>query len=762
MDWDQIPPEDYAAVLPNYLESLAQPLYRANEARRKLVATPEQWLARQTELRGAFVEALGGFPPRTPLNARIVGTLEGRAYSIDRLILESRPNFLLTANLYRPREIGDPVPGILVPCGHSANGKAAAKYQEVGIALALNGMIALIYDPVSQGERVQYYDPAIGDSRVGPCTSEHSQMDNQCDLIGANIAQYRIWDGIRCLDYLETRPEVDPERLGCTGCSGGGTLTAYISALDTRVKAAVPVCYLTSREAQQATGGIADGEQNLFGCLQVGLDEHELAAMVAPRALRIGAAVEDFFPIEGTREIAGFCRQVWGLFGLDGHFDLFEGPGGHGYSDQIREAAVEWFGRIFDLPTRPTPTAGLVRPDDELYCTASGQIVVDTDTRRVFEVNVEAFERLAPELTQPLTRGEASEKIGTVLGLDGCPGLPEAHAIDMAGPGIELAAGIASEALGTAPGLYAALYRPAQPVGGAVRLLLSDISEVVTRLHFAASAPVEDPGGVLTERNLDLIARTAVEYEERTELPPEVLRREATIALLRAAGSPAAAATDDFSDYALPWIDEALTEAICEAERIAQNGETDGAAALLSVCGTGIFDLRRHGAKSFEHGTGNAPRLLGREAFAAYYARLMGFNLMRLRVADICAAVAHLRERCGYDRVTLDARGRCGVWALHAGVLCDGVDALRLRNTPWSFEQTLRDGEYTSPHMADMPRGVLLHYDLPQLCAALAPRPLQIATPLDSRGEPLDATYQPHIAVLREAYAGYPGNLKIG
>lgn len=762
MDWDQIASEDYPAVLPNYLDTLAAPLYRANESRRRLVVTPEQWLARETELRGAFVEALGGFPARTPLNARIVGTLEGKAYSIDKLMLESRPNFLVTANLYRPRVLDAPVPGILVPCGHSANGKAAAKYQEVGIALALNGMVALIYDPVSQGERVQYFDPAIGVSRVGPCTSEHSQMDNQCDLIGANIAQYRIWDGIRCLDYLETRPEVDPERLGCTGCSGGGTLTAFISALDTRVKAAVPVCYLTSREAQQATGGIADGEQNLFGCLQVGFDEHELAAMVAPRSLRIGAAVEDFFPIEGTREVAAFCRQVWGLFGLDEHFDLFEGPGGHGYSDQIREAAVEWFGRIFDLATRPTPTAELVRPDEELYCTATGQIVVDTDTRKVFEVNVEAFERLAPDLTQPLTRSEAARKAGIVLGCDEGPVAADVHDIDIAGLGIQPAAGTRYEALATAPGLYTALYRPVEATGDAVRLLLSDVPDVVTRLAFAKSVPVTDRGVVLTEENLDLVARTAAEYRGRTKLAPEVLRREATIGLLNAAAARAAATTDNLSEHALPWIDEALRQAVCEAERIAQNGETDGDAALLSVCGTGIFDLRRHGAQSFEHGAGSAPRLLGREAFAAYYARLMGFNLMRLRVADIRAAVRHLRERCGYGRVTLDARGRCGVWALHAAVVCDGIDALRLRNTPWSWEQTLRDGEYTSPHLADMPRGALLHYDLPQLCAALAPRRLQIATPLDARGEPLDPTYQPQMAMLREAYAGCPSHLRIG
>ena len=142
-------------MLPNYLESPAQPLYRANENRRRLVATPEQWLARETELVGAFVEALGGSRPGRRSTPGSSGH-RGQSIPIDKLILESRPNFLVTANLYRPRDIGEPVPGILVPW-HSANGKAAAKYQEVGIALALNGMIALIYDPVSQGERVQYY-----------------------------------------------------------------------------------------------------------------------------------------------------------------------------------------------------------------------------------------------------------------------------------------------------------------------------------------------------------------------------------------------------------------------------------------------------------------------------------------------------------------------------------------------------------------------------------------------------------------------------
>ena len=111
----------------------------------------------QKERREFFVEQLGGFPDRTPLDAQTVGRLEGKGYRVEKVIFESRPQHRVTANLYLPLT-EPPYPGVLVPCGHSHNGKAAGQYQRISILLAKHGIAALCYDPISQGERYQMLD----------------------------------------------------------------------------------------------------------------------------------------------------------------------------------------------------------------------------------------------------------------------------------------------------------------------------------------------------------------------------------------------------------------------------------------------------------------------------------------------------------------------------------------------------------------------------------------------------------------------------
>ena len=132
---------------------------------------------------------------------------------------------------------------MLVPCGHSANGKAAEAYQRACILMAKNGLAVLCYDPIGQGERWQLL-AEDKKAAIPGSTNEHTMVGVGALLVGQSTAGYRIWDGIRALDYLAARPEVDPKRLGCTGNSGGGTLTAYLMALDDRIACAALSCYL--------------------------------------------------------------------------------------------------------------------------------------------------------------------------------------------------------------------------------------------------------------------------------------------------------------------------------------------------------------------------------------------------------------------------------------------------------------------------------------------------------------------------------------
>src|SRR6185503_7818145 len=268
------------------------------DARRKAVAelkTPEDVKKRQETLRAKFIEALGGLPEKTPLNAKVVGSLKGEGFRVDKVIYESRPDHHVTANFYIPEGKG-PFPGVLVPCGHSDNGKASEAYQRACILMARNGMAVLCYEPIGQGERLQLLTPD-GKAAIKGSTTEHTMAGIGALLVGWSCASYRIWDGIRSIDYLAGRSEVDPKRLGCTGNSGGGTLTAYLMALDDRIAAAAPSCYVTTLERLFATIGPQDAEQNITGQVAFGLEHADYLTLRAPRPTLLLTGTRDFFDI---------------------------------------------------------------------------------------------------------------------------------------------------------------------------------------------------------------------------------------------------------------------------------------------------------------------------------------------------------------------------------------------------------------------------------------------------------------------------------
>ena len=242
--------------------------------------TAEQVQQRQKSLREFFTQQLGGFPERTPLNSRVVGKLPGDGYTIEKVIFESRPHHHVTANLYLPDAPG-PHPGVIVSSGHSRTAKTAAYNQRFGISLAKHGMAALCYDPIGQGERSQILD-AEGRPQFSGTTTEHFLVGVGSILVGRNTAGYRVWDAMRAIDYLASRDDIDPQRIGMTGCSGGGTLTSYVMALDDRVACAAPACYLTTFGKLIETIGPQDAEQNIYGQIASGMDQPDYILMRAP------------------------------------------------------------------------------------------------------------------------------------------------------------------------------------------------------------------------------------------------------------------------------------------------------------------------------------------------------------------------------------------------------------------------------------------------------------------------------------------------
>jgi hypothetical protein len=191
------------AMLRAYLLAEAQKRFDARRAAVATVKTPTDLQKRQAMLKARFLDALGGWPEKTPLKPRVVGTIRADGYTIEKVIYESRPNHHVTANLYLPAGKA-PFPAVLIPIGHSNNGKAASYVQSGAILLAKNGIAALAYDPIGQGERRQLLD--AGKPVLASSTSEHTMTGVGALLVGWNTASYRVWDGVRSLDYLCSRP----------------------------------------------------------------------------------------------------------------------------------------------------------------------------------------------------------------------------------------------------------------------------------------------------------------------------------------------------------------------------------------------------------------------------------------------------------------------------------------------------------------------------------------------------------------------------
>ncbi len=323
--------------------SQAQGRFNARRQAIAAIKTPEDIARRQKELRAFFLRSLGDLPERTPLNPpHVVGTLQRDGYRIEKVIFESRPAHHVTANLYVP-EGKAPFPGILLPCGHSDNGKAYEDYQRACILLAKNGMAVLCYDPIGQGERYQRLD-AQGKPVIRG-TTEHTMAGIGALLVGRQLASYRIWDGLRALDYLASRPEVDPTRLGCTGNSGGGTMTAYLMALDDRIAVAAPSCFITSLERLFATIGPQDAEQNITGQVAAGMDHADYVTLHAPKPTLLTVGTRDFFDIRGSWDTFREVKLIFGRLGYGERVDLFESDEEHGFTRPRRIATARWMMR---------------------------------------------------------------------------------------------------------------------------------------------------------------------------------------------------------------------------------------------------------------------------------------------------------------------------------------------------------------------------------------------------------------------------------
>ncbi len=308
------------------------------------------------------------------------------------------PSFYVTGCMFIPDGKGKK-PAILFTSGHTQESFRYPSYQVMILNLVKKGFIVFAIDPVSQGERVQIYDAQKNASAIGPTTREHGYLGTQCIISGVSLARYFIWDGIRGIDYLLTRKEVDPARLGVTGQSGGGTQSAYIFACDDRIKAGAPVNYITGFRRLLESIGPQDAEQNMYHVVSNGITHADFLELRAPNPALISAGTRDFFSIQGARETYEEVRNAQKAFGTEDNIGIVEDDFGHGYTKKLREGIYAFFQKNLNLPGTPSDENVTVLDPGELKITATGNVATSFENvETVFSINKKETQKLIDKI----------------------------------------------------------------------------------------------------------------------------------------------------------------------------------------------------------------------------------------------------------------------------------------------------------------------------------------------------------------------------
>jgi cephalosporin-C deacetylase-like acetyl esterase len=372
--------------------------------------TRTDWLNYQTELKEKYRESLNKFK-KTPLNARVTSTLKRDNYTVEKIIFESHPGFYVTSCLFLPKKRQKPAPAIIYCSGHTDLGFRSEVYQRVILNLVEKGFVVFAFDPIGQGERLQYVDPETGKSKIGGSTSEHSYAGVQTLLAGTSLSDYFIWDGVRAVDYLETRKEVDAKRIGITGRSGGGTQSAEIAAYDDRIYAAAPECYITNLTRLLQSIGPQDAEQNPYNFIKKGMDHPDFLHIRAPKPTLIVTTTHDFFSQQGARETFAEVNKSYAALGYPDNIQKVEDFGVHESTKNNREAVYAFFQKFLDLPGDNTDHDITPFKVEELLVTPTGQVGTSLKGETVFSLNQKYFSKnVVPE-------NELKQKIQKISGI---------------------------------------------------------------------------------------------------------------------------------------------------------------------------------------------------------------------------------------------------------------------------------------------------------------------------------------------------------
>jgi len=296
--------------------------------------SPDAWQASLPERRRMWLEMIGlaPLPERTPLRATVTGVLERDGYVVEKVHFQSLPGVYVIGNLYRPARVSERLPAVLYLCGHNSDGKAHLAYQANPRWFAEHGYIALVLDPIQVGESRGLHHGTYYEGRWDWYSRGYTPLGTE------------VWNAMRALDYLETRPDVDAGRLGATGLSGGGVVSWSLAAADERIKVVAPVCQTGSVENVVVDRGIDGHCDCAFWINHYRWCWPDLGALIAPRALLIASGTEDnLWRPYAFRDVALRIHHQYARLGARDRFALVEDLTPHGYTPKLRQAIFTWF-----------------------------------------------------------------------------------------------------------------------------------------------------------------------------------------------------------------------------------------------------------------------------------------------------------------------------------------------------------------------------------------------------------------------------------
>ena len=651
---------DYWNDLPNRMIAGVAAARARRKAELAKVTSASAADVRISMIRAKVWELIGGKLDESSLNAKTTGVVDRESYRIEKVIFESQPEFYVTANLYLPKSGNRPFPGILAPLGHTAEGKTYPSYQTLFQNLARKGFAVLAWDPPGQGERLQYIDPKSNRSLYGP-TGEHDRFGWPALLIGSTTTQFEVWDGIRALDYLLSRPEIDATAIGCCGHSGGGTQAMFLCALEPRIKAAVVVEGHTENLAganYQPPGAYADAEQNLIGGLKIAIDRGDLLAAFAPKPLKICYTSIDngttYSPsyVQGTHEIFEELRSLYGVYGARDKVTLFNSTLPHDYDYFQRRSTYEWFSKWLLNGRGDVEEAAFEdSPESTLWCTSTGQVLTSVRGRSAVQVNYDRLRAIRAHANrEQLDKRQVQKELRNVLNLP-----------------LETAS--------------------LQPVSLSIKTLKGIEIE---NIEYRSEPGIRVPGWFLK--------------------PSAGGSRFPVVLMLADQGK------------------DGLFEQWPLMERLVHAG--------IAICS---IDLRTCGITK-PHLPSAGPLFYAYGVELAYTLVNLGLGspIIGQQAWDLLRGLDFLRARKDVDgeRIGVFGTGTIGLACMAVAALDQRVRSLLLNRTLVSLESVVASEDYNLP-LSAIAFGMLRKFDLPELCAIQAPRPIWLVNSTGPRGNGL-------------------------